>query len=160
MFDATFYAFVALVLFFVLLAAVKVPALVGRALDDRAARIAEELGEAERLRKEAEALLADYVRRADEAEAEALRIVADAKREAERLTAETETALSEMIARRTAAAEAKIAQAESQTVNEIRALAIDVAIAASARILGERAAGDLGPALIAKSIEDVRAKLN
>ncbi|MBP0649886.1 hypothetical protein J8J40_22840, partial [Mycobacterium tuberculosis] len=87
--DATFYAFVALALFVGLLVVLKVPEIVGKGLDDRAARIAAELAEAERLRQEAEALLAEYRRRADEAEAEAERIVADAKREAERLTAET-----------------------------------------------------------------------
>lgn len=158
--DATFYAFIALALFLGLLVALKVPGMIGKGLDDRAARIAAELAEAERLRKEAEALLADYVRRAGEAEAEAAKIVADAQKEAVRLTAETEASLAEMIVRRTRAAEAKIAQAESQAVAEIRNLAIDAAIAASAKILTARAAGDLGPALIESSIDAVRAKLN
>lgn len=158
--DATFYAFVALVLFLALLAGLKVPAMIGKALDERAGRIAAELAEAERLRQEAEALLADYRRRAGEAEAEAAKIVAEAHKEAARLTAETETSLAEMIERRTRAAEAKIAQAEIQAVAEIRHLAIDAAIAASGRILAARTEGDLGPALIEKSIADVRAKLN
>lgn len=157
--DATFYAFIALVLFLAALVALKVPGMIGKGLDARAERIAAELAEAERLRKEAEALLADYAARAAEAETEAARIVADARKEAVRLTQETERALAEMIERRTRAAEAKIAQAESQAVTEIRNLAIDAGIAASARILTERANGDLGPALIDKSIADVRAKL-
>lgn len=158
--DATFYAFVALALFIGLLVVLKVPAVIGKSLDDRAAGIAAELAEAERLRKEAEALLADYQRRASEAEAEAAKIVADAQKEAIRLTAEAETSLAEMIERRTRAAEAKIAQAESQAVAEIRHLAIDAAIAASGKILAERTSGDLGPALIEKSIATVQAKLN
>lgn len=157
--DATFYAFVALVLFFVVLVALKVPGSIGQSLDARAGRIAAELAEAERLRHEAEALLADYAARAGEAETEAARIVAEARKEAARLTQETEQALAEMIERRTRAAEAKIAQAESQAVTEIRNLAVDAAIAASAKILADRTAGDLGPTLIEKSIADVRAKL-
>ena len=76
--DATFYAFVALVLFIAALVALKVPGMIGKGLDARAERIAAELAEAERLRKEAEALLADYAARAAEAETEAARIVADA----------------------------------------------------------------------------------
>lgn len=157
--DATFYAFVALVLFLAALVALKVPGMIGKGLDARAERIAAELAEAERLRNEAAALLADYAARAAAAETEAARIVADAKKEAVRLTQETEQALAEMIERRTRAAEAKIAQAESQAVTEIRNLAIDAGIAASAKILTERVSGDLGPALIDKSIADVRAKL-
>lgn len=158
--DATFYAFVALVLFIGLLMALKVPAMISQGLDKRAEGIAAELAEAERLRQEAEALLADYVRRAGEAETEAEKIVEDAKKEAARLTTETEASLAEMIERRTRAAEAKIAQAESQAVAEIRNLAIDAAIAASAKILTERASGDLGPALLEQGVAEVRAKLN
>ena len=46
--DATFFALVGLVLFFVLLAYLKVPGMIGKSLDERADNIREELAEAKR----------------------------------------------------------------------------------------------------------------
>ncbi|MBP0649970.1 hypothetical protein J8J40_23275, partial [Mycobacterium tuberculosis] len=62
--------------------------------------------------------------------------------------------------RRARAAEAKIALAESQAVAEVRALAVDTAVAAAAKILAGRTAGAFGAELIANSIEEARVKLN
>lgn len=86
--DATFYALVGLILFFVLIAYLKVPGMVGKALDARADKISNELAEAKRLREEAQSLVAEYQRKRKDAEAEAASIVAAAQREAEMLTAE------------------------------------------------------------------------
>lgn len=79
--DATFYALVGLILFFVLIAYLKVPGMVGKALDARADKISNELAEAKRLREEAQSLVAEYQRKRKDAEAEAASIVAAAQRE-------------------------------------------------------------------------------
>ena len=63
-FDATFFAFVGLVLFLLLLVYLKVPGMMASSLDKRAANIREELDQAKRLREEAQALLAEYQRKA------------------------------------------------------------------------------------------------
>jgi F-type H+-transporting ATPase subunit b len=87
-FDASFFALVGLVLFFVLVAYLKVPGMLAKSLDERAQNIQDELAEAKRLREEAQHLLAEYQRKRKEAEAEAAGIVAAAEREAAALTEE------------------------------------------------------------------------
>ena len=52
--DATFYALVGLIIFLALLAYLKVPGMMAKALDERADKISAELAEAKRLREEAE----------------------------------------------------------------------------------------------------------
>ena len=101
------------------------PSLITSALDARAAAIAKELDEAQRLRSEAEALLSEYKKKRADAEGEAATILTEAKAEAERYAAESRTALAAQIERRGRQAEEKIAQAEAQAVAEMRALAAD-----------------------------------
>ena len=110
-FDATFFALVGLILFFVLIIYLKVPGTVAGGLDRRADAIRKELDEAKRLRLEAEALLAEYQRKAKEATAEAAGIIDQAKREAEALGAEAKKRMEDYVAGRTKMAEQKIAQA-------------------------------------------------
>jgi F-type H+-transporting ATPase subunit b len=158
--DPAFWALVALVLFFALIIYLKVPGTLGSALDGRANAIRAELDEAKKLREEAEALLADYKRRAAEAEGEAAQIVDQARREALALTGEARKRLEDYVAGRTKLAEDKIAQAEQQAVQEVRALSADVAVAAAQTLLAARVKGDAAAALVEKAIGDVRSKLN
>lgn len=157
--DATFWAFIALLLFFAIVIYFKVPGLVTKALDSRIARIESDLDEAKRLREEAQALLAEYERKRKAAESEAEEIVAAAQDEAERLTAEAEAALEDMVARRTKAVEDKIAQAEAQALADVRARSADVAIEAARLILADQVK-DNGGALVDQSIKDVASRLN
>ena len=60
--DASFWALVALVLFFALIMYIKVPGFVTKALDDRSDKIRGDLEEARRLREEAQQLLAEMQR--------------------------------------------------------------------------------------------------
>ena len=76
-----------------------------------------------------------------------------AKREAEALGDEARARIEDYVARRTKAVEARIAQAETQAVAEVRSRAIDVATAAAGRILAEEAKGEKGDELIERSIE-------
>ena len=57
-------------------------------------------------------------------------------------------------------AEDKIARAEAQAVDDVRAAAIDMAMAAAERILREKTAGAGGAALIDQSIRDLKGRLN
>ncbi|SDG40043.1 ATP F0F1 synthase subunit B [Pelagibacterium luteolum] len=158
-FDATFWAFIALLLFFAIIIYFKVPGLIARIMDARIAKIEADLDEARRLREEAQALLAEYERKRKAAETEAEEIVAAARDEAERLTAEAEKALEDLVARRTKAVEDKIAQAEAQALSEVRSRSADVAIEA-ARILLADQAREHGGALVDQSIKDVASRLN
>jgi len=158
--DATFWALVGLILFFAIVVYLKVPGKLTAALDTRSARIRQELDEARRLREEAQAVLAEYQRKRKEAEAEAETILASAKLEAERMTTEAGEALDEMIARRTATAESKIAQAEAQAVAEVRARAAEVAVAAAKVILEDKVRGAVAGQLLDEGIATVKARLN
>ncbi len=158
--DPTFWALVALVLFLLLMVYLKVPGVVTSALDKRADTIRKELDDARRLREEAQALLAEYQRKGREAETEAEEIIDQAKREAEAIAGEATRRLDEYVASRTRLAEQKIAQAETQALQEVKALSADVAIAAAEKILGVKVKGPAGEALIARSIGDVKSKLN
>jgi F-type H+-transporting ATPase subunit b len=155
-----FWVGIGIAIFLGLLAWQQVPAMITKALDDRAAGIAKELEEARRLREEAESLLAQYRNKREQAEQEAAQIVTEAKAEAERYAAETRTSLAAQIARRGKHAEEKIAQAEAQAVAEVRALAADAAIAAAEKLIAARL-GDGGAAdLIRRGIAEIPAKLN
>ena len=95
-----------------------------------------------------------------EAEEEAEQIVADAKAEAERMTEEANAKLEDMIARRTKSAEDKITQAQNQAVAEVRARAADLAIAASERVLLQKVKGPVADELLAKSMANLKGRLN
>lgn len=157
--DATFWAFIGLLIFLAIVIYMKVPSFVTRTLDARIARIEADLDEAKRLREEAQALLAEYERKRKAAESEAEEIVAAAKDEAERMTAEAEAALEDMVARRTKAVEDKIAQAEAQALSEVRARSADVAVEAARLLLADQVKEN-GGALVDQSIKDVASRLN
>jgi F-type H+-transporting ATPase subunit b len=157
---AEFWVAIAFLAFVVILLWFGVPRMITKALDERAQAIAKELDEARRLREEAQALLADYQRKHRNVGNEAEAIVDLARREAEALARETRADLKEQLERRTRMAEEKIARAESQAVDEVRASAIDMAVAAAEKILREKMAESGGAALVDQSIRDLKGRLN
>ncbi len=158
--DATFWAFIALIIFLGIAAYMKVPGMIGKSLDERAARIRAELDEAQRLREEAQQLLAEYQRRRKEAEQEAGDIIAAARREAELLVEEAEKKTKDYVARRAALAEQKIGQAERDAVNEVRSSAVDIAVEAARALLAAKVDAKAGADLFRSSLQDLKSKLN
>jgi len=151
---------IAFVIFIGLLLYVGVHRKVIEALDHRSARIKSELDEARKLRDEAAALLAEYQKKQRQAEQEAAAIVTEAKAEAERVAAESHAKVEEFVARRTKLAETKISQAEAQALADVRAAAAEAAVTAAEKILRETTKGQLADDLVARGIQDVKAKLN
>ncbi len=147
-YDPTFWVAAALLCFIGLLIYLKVPGQLAEALDKRAETIRNELEEAKRLREEAQAILADYQRKQRDAEKEAAEIIRLAKQEAEALAAETREKMEESLERRTRLSEEKIARAEEQAMGEVRAAAIDAAIAAAEQIIDKK----MTPAASAKLV--------
>ncbi len=136
------------------------PKAISEALDNRSKKIREELDEARRLREEAQALLADYQKKAHQAEDEAKAIIDQARREAEALAAETRKGLSESLERRTKLAQDKIQRAEAQAIAEVRSSAVDAAVSAAEKILSSKASGSPNVTLIDDSIKDLKRLLN
>ncbi|WP_320200816.1 F0F1 ATP synthase subunit B [Agrobacterium sp. rho-13.3] len=159
-FDATFFALVGLVLFFVLIAYLKVPGMLAGSLDERAGNIKEELAEAKRLREEAQHLLAEYQRKRKEAEADAANIIASAEREAAALTADAKVKTEEFVARRNALSEQKIKQAEADAIGAVRAAAVDIAIAASEKLIAEKTTAAANAKLFKSAIGEVKSRMN
>jgi F-type H+-transporting ATPase subunit b len=160
LFLAEFWVAVAFVVFVLVLLYYKVPALIAKVLDERADGIRKELDEARRVREEAQTLLADYQRKHRSVGEEAEAIVAQARHEAKAFAEETRRTLKEQLERRTKLAEEKIARAEGQAIDEVRAAAVDLAIAAAEKILREKATGAAAAALIDQSIRDLKTRLN
>jgi len=158
--DATFWAFVGLILFFAILVYYGVPGLIGKSLDARAERISNDLDEARRLRDEAQQLLAEYQRKRKEAEQEAQDIVTAAKREADMLLVEAKQKTEDYVSRRTTLAEQKIAQAERDAVAEVRGRAVDIAIEAAGQVLAEKVDTGKDAGLFKSALAEVKARLN
>lgn len=158
--DNTFWAFVGLLIFLAIMIYMKVPGMMAKGLDARGEKIRADLDEAKRLRDEAAALLEEYKKKRKQAEADAEGIVAAAQRDAQTMAADAKQRTEDFVKRRTAMAEQKIAQAEADAVNAVRATAVDIAVAAAGKILGGKADPKLQAELFKQSLGDVKARLN
>jgi len=154
-FDATFVAFLALLIFIGLLVYLKVPAMIAGQLDQRSQAIAKDLSEARRLREEAERLLAEYQAKMDAAQHEAATLVASAKEQAEMLAQESSAKLKQAIADRQRQAEERIALAEAQAQAQVRAAATDAAIQAAEKLLRERMSDSVQSKLVAQGAAEL-----
>ena len=157
--EAEFWVGVAFLIFVGLMVWMKVPGLAVKTLDARADKIRAELAEAERLRKEAEALLASIRARRDSAEKQAAELIANAEVEARQLETEAHARLEEQIKRRGEIAKAKIAQAETQATAEVRAAAAELAVEVAGAVLAKRAQGMKTDPLVDQAMGDLSTKL-
>jgi F-type H+-transporting ATPase subunit b len=158
--DTEFWIAVGVAIFAGILFWKRVPSLIARSLDARAAAIAKELQDAQRLREEAQGILADYKKKHAAAEQEAAAIVAEAKGEAERFARESEAAIAVQVARRAKQAEERIAQAEAQAVAEVRAMAADAAVSAAEKLIAARLDEKKSTDLIKRAMAAIPEKLN
>jgi F-type H+-transporting ATPase subunit b len=158
--DATFWAMIALFIFLGVVVYFKVPTMVTKALDERAGKIRSDLDEAQKLRQEAQQLLADFQKKRKEAEQEAAEMVAAAKRESDLIIEEAHKKTEEYVARRATMAELKIGQAERDAVNEVRSIAVDVATEAARKVLAGRLDEKTSAELFKDSLTAVQTKLN
>ena len=148
--------------FVILVAGVARPAWRGitQGLDARSERIRKTLDEARTLHEEAQHLLAEYQRKQRDAAREAEQTIEQARREAERLREEALGNLDRSIERRKTLAQEKIAQAEADAVRAVRDAAVDIAIAATARVIGERLDAERAAVLVDDAVKDLPGHLN
>ncbi|MEM6889580.1 MAG: F0F1 ATP synthase subunit B [Pseudomonadota bacterium] len=149
-----FIGFIAVLIYF------KVPRLVLGMLDKRADGIQSELDEAKALRDEAQTLLASYERKQREVQAQADRIVEAAKEEARVAAEEAKLDLEKSVARRLAAAEDQIANAQASAVKDVRDEAVAVAVAAARQVIAQQMSDADGAALVDKSLQEVETRLH
>jgi F-type H+-transporting ATPase subunit b len=130
------------------------------ALDGRAERIKAQLDEAQQLREDAQAMLAEYQRKQNAAADEARAIVEHAKVEAARLHEQAEADLEQALKRREQLALEKISQAEAEAVEEVRNQAVELAVAATARLLSDSVGDGQSARLIDEAIKGLPDKLH
>jgi F-type H+-transporting ATPase subunit b len=150
--DATAWVSLAMIVVFAIFLWKKVPGAIASALDKKIATIRAQLAEAEQLRKEAEALRAEYQAKSDAATAEAATMIERARHEADAIVAQAETDTAALIERRTRMAEDKIAAAERHAVEEVRARAARAAAAAAASLISQEMNADTDRALVDRTI--------
>lgn len=145
---------------FVILAARPVMRALGKMLDERSAQIRSDLADAEKLRGEAEKLLADYQRRQRQALKEAEGILAHAKDEAERIRKESAANIETALKRRERQALEKIAQAETQAVAEVRNQAVSLAVLGAQKALASGLDAARAGSLIDQSVAELERRLH
>ena len=158
--DAEFWIFIALVVFAIILWRAKAPGLAAKALDEAGVKVRAQLDEAQRLRQEAQDLLAKIHAQRLETEHSAAELMRSAEADAERLRADAAIRLEEDIRRRGLLAERKIALAEAQAAAEVKAAAADLAAAAAESVLAARIAGASSDPLIDQSLPQLGARFS
>lgn len=157
--DAAFWVAVSFVVFIALVFK-PVGRILATMLDDRAARIKNELGEALRLKEEAQALLASYQRKQKEVLEEAENILIEAEAEAHRIAHHAERGLDEALNKRIELAMQKIATYEATVIQDVKNRAIDVAIQTVRAIIIENLEKDRADQLVTQAIADMGKRLH
>jgi len=148
----------AMIAVFAILIWKKVPGAIGRALDDKIKLIRDQLAEAESLRKEAEALKAEYEAKAKSADKDREALLERARHEAHEIVAKAKTDAEALIERRTRMAEDKIAAEERSAVERLRASAADAATRAAAKLIAERHDAATDEKLVNQAIGEIASR--
>jgi len=159
-FNTNYVVLIGFILFLALLFYFNVPAMILKMLDDRAETIRSELDEARNLRDEAQAVLAAYERKSREVAEQSQRIIDHAREEARLAADAAKEDLKQSIARRLKAAEEQITSAEEKATRELRNRAVDVAIAAAAKILADGTTATEANKRIDAAIAEVESRLH
>jgi F-type H+-transporting ATPase subunit b len=131
---------------------------VAGSLDDKIALIRNQLAEAEELRKEAEALKAEYEAKAKSADEDRKALLERARHEAEDIIAKAKSDAEGLIERRTRMAEDKIAAEERAAVDQLRASAADAAAKAASRLIAERHDPKTDEQLVNRAIDEIAGR--
>jgi F-type H+-transporting ATPase subunit b len=157
--DPHFWVGVAFTILVVITIVAGVPKFILGALDAKAQAVQGQLDEANKLREEAQALLARIETERDHAEKLAAQMLQNAEAEARRLEAEAKDRLAEQIQRRGELAERKIASAEAQAMAEVKSAAADLAAQMAEQVLAARLAGAKSDPLVDAAVSQLATKL-
>jgi F-type H+-transporting ATPase subunit b len=158
--DATFWVAVGVLIVFAIMLWMKVPKIVGGILDNQIAEIKRTLDEAANLRKEAEALKAEYEAKTAGAQAEVEALMDSAEKESSLLIKQAEDDTKALLARRKKMAEEKIGAAERSAIAAVRAKAATAATQAAQSLIAARHDAAADKSLIDKAIGDIGKTLN
>jgi F-type H+-transporting ATPase subunit b len=157
--EAHFWVGAAFVVFLGVLVLAGVHRFAWKALGDAGDKVRVQLDEANRLREEAQALLARIQSDREHSEKLAGEILANAREQASRMQAEAQERLAEQIERRGQLAERRIATAEAQAAAEVKAAAGELAAQMAERVLAGRLSGAKSDPLVDAAIGQLADKL-
>ncbi len=129
-------------------------------LDSRINDVKNEIETAERLRVEAQELLAQYQRKQRDAEQEAGEIINRAQEQANRMAENSKTELQETMTRREEQLTVRLKRLEENAIAEIQSRAADLAVAATTEMIAQTLDEKSNATLNDQTISDLPKNLN
>lgn len=157
--DPTFWVAASFAIFMALFLKYLLPKITS-GLDSRASAIREQLEQAEKLRAEAEALLATYKKQEKEAAKQAKALVATAEKDAEAIRIKAAEELKQSLARRRAQAEESIQRAEAEAVREIRQQLVSMATDTARKTIAARLESSKEDPAITRAIAAIEQQIH
>ena len=128
--NATFWVAVSFFIFIAVLIYLKVPQKIHTSLSDKINEIKREIEEAEKLKKEAKALLSGYESKIDKSKKESKEIINLAKEESEKTIIEKTQQFHQIIEERKKNTELRITQMKENALKEIKDISVKISIEA------------------------------
>ena len=149
------WTLVAFIIFVAIAIYLKAPSMIGKLLDEQIERVKKELSDAIELKEEANALLAEYERKKEDAEKEAEIIIANAKERAKNYEQSALAKSEEIIKRQEAQSIEKINQAEIQAMSKIRKSIIEKSIDSAEKLVSEKISSKKSDQIFTDSLKDL-----
>ena len=157
--DATFWIAISFFIFFAILIYLKVPQKMNNSLTDKINEIQQELEGAEKLKKEAKNLFADYENKIDKSKKETKEIIDSAKKESEKAIIEKTKKFHQIIEERKKSTEQKIVQMKENALKDIKNISVKISIEAVENLIKNSIDKNKLENLYNKSLEQARIAL-
>jgi F-type H+-transporting ATPase subunit b len=144
---------ISFVIFYFLMSRVALPRITD-VLEDRQSRIADDLDQAEQLKGNAEQVIADYETALADARVKAQAMLAQTTSEANAVAEKRNAEVTERIGNEAAAAAARIADAKTAAMAEVKTVATELAQAAAEKLIGESVGEAEASAAVGAAIEE------
>lgn len=131
---------------------------INRLLDERTAKISAEICEAERARSEAEQILAEYQQRMAKIEADAASIIEAARHAADAAHHQAMQRLNEEIKKKKAIYLEEIAFAKKQAMRDIKEMAVDLTMLATAKLVTARISEAEAKEMVEESLRELSSE--
>ena len=149
------WTLVAILIFIGIAIYLKAPSMITKLLDDQIERVKKELSDAIELKEEANSLLAEYQRKKEAAEQEAVSIIAAAKERANAYESSALIKSKEIIKRQEAQSIEKINFSDIQAMSRIGKAIIDQSINSAEKLVSEKISSGKSDQIFADSLKDL-----
>jgi len=157
--NATFWVAVSFFIFIAVLIYLKVPQKIHTSLSDKINEIKREIEEAEKLKKEAKALLSGYESKIDKSKKESKEIINLAKEESEKTIIEKTQQFHQIIEERKKNTELRITQMKENALKEIKDISVKISIEAVESLIKNSIDKNKLENLYNKSLEETKISL-